>query len=179
MGWQQPCGAQQCEKQSPAAQEEQAHAVQAVKQTLEPGSVPQTQQQGKRQYTKKWNTGGSLWSLGNIYLLWRWLSTGTGCQERLWKLPPLTYSKAVWTLWWANDSNWLCLSGVVGQDDPKRCLPNSTILWFCDFSLSIQVKQDKKRSKIKPCQQAALQKTMWHTVVPDKQIHHPTWRENI
>lgn len=41
MGWQQPCEAQQGEKQSPAADEERVHAaVQAVRQTLEPGSVP-------------------------------------------------------------------------------------------------------------------------------------------
>lgn len=41
MGQQQPCEAKQYEKQSPAAEEEQAHAaIQAVKQTLEPGSMP-------------------------------------------------------------------------------------------------------------------------------------------
>lgn len=30
-----------------------------------------------------WNTWHSLWTSGNSFTLWQWLSTDTGCQERL------------------------------------------------------------------------------------------------
>ena len=36
--------------------------------------------QDQRQWA--WNTGGSLWTSGNTFSLWGWLSTGTGCPER-------------------------------------------------------------------------------------------------
>lgn len=54
---------------------------------------------GQEAIHKNWNTGGSLSTPGNTYILWRWLSTGTGYPERLGHLSPLTYSKVVWTLW--------------------------------------------------------------------------------
>jgi len=33
-----------------------------------------------------WNTGGSLWTSGNTFLLQGRPSTGTGCPESLWSL---------------------------------------------------------------------------------------------
>lgn len=35
-----------------------------------------------------WNIGDVVWSSGNTFALWRWLSTGTGCLEKCWNLPP-------------------------------------------------------------------------------------------
>lgn len=36
------------------------------------------------QQSTNWNRKISLWTSGNTSLLWRWLSTDTGCPERLW-----------------------------------------------------------------------------------------------
>ncbi|KAK4806772.1 hypothetical protein QYF61_005568 [Mycteria americana] len=43
------------------------------------------------------------------------LSTGTGCPERLWSLPPYRYSKVVWTWSWATGSRFIytVTSGVL------------------------------------------------------------------
>ena len=44
-----------------------------------------------------WNTAGSLWTSGNTFLLWGWLTTGTDCPERSRSLPLWRYPKAAWT----------------------------------------------------------------------------------
>lgn len=57
----------------------------------------------------KLNTGGSLWTRGNIFSLWVWLSIGTSYRGSLWSLPSWRYAKAFWTWSWATVSRWLCL----------------------------------------------------------------------
>jgi len=42
---------------------------------------------------KNCNTGSSKQTWGRNSLLWEWQSSGTGCPERLWSLPPWRYSK--------------------------------------------------------------------------------------
>ena len=86
------------------------------------------------------NTAGSLWTSGITSLLWGWPSTGTGCPERLWSLPPCLlfcrYSKATWTWSWATASRRPCLDGPGGRpDDILTSLPTSTILWSYTHSV--------------------------------------------
>jgi len=50
----------------------------------EPGSFQRCPVMGQEAVGTNWNTGGSIWTLGNLSLLCRWWSTGTGCSERLW-----------------------------------------------------------------------------------------------
>ena len=83
-----------------------------------------------------WNIGGSLWISGNTFLLWGWLSTGTGCPERFWSLLPWGYSKAIWIRSWATGSRWPCLSRRLDQmtsRGPRQPQP------FCDSVLTNSV----------------------------------------
>ena len=48
-----------------------------------------------------WNTGSSVWTYGNTFLLWGWQSTSTGCPDRLWSHHLWRHSKAVWTCSWS------------------------------------------------------------------------------
>lgn len=78
-----------------------------------------------------------------LFWLWRWLSTGTRCPEQLWNLPPLRYSKAVWTWSWATGSRCLSLSGGVGPDELQRSLPTSTSPWFWALKLLTILRWEK------------------------------------
>jgi len=52
----------------------------------------------------QWNTGDCLWTSGNRFLLWVWLSVGAVCPERFWGLCVWRYSKAVWAQSWGTGS---------------------------------------------------------------------------
>jgi len=56
---------------------------------------------GSKAMGTNWNMGGIVWTWGNTFLLWGWLSTGTGCSGEWWSLPPWTQSKSDWTWFWA------------------------------------------------------------------------------
>lgn len=61
-----------------------------------------------------------------------WLTTGTGCEERLWSLLPQIYSSVIWKWSWTTCSRWLCLNQEAGPNDLQISLPISTILSFCE-----------------------------------------------
>lgn len=92
----------------------------------EPGSCQWCPGTGQEAAGTNWSTRGSLWISDSTFVLCG--STGTGCPERLWGLPPWRYSKA-WTWSWATCSRWPCLRGK-GPDDLQRPLPTLSILWF-------------------------------------------------
>jgi len=52
----------------------------------EPSSCQWSPVIGSKAPCINWNTEGSFWALGDTLLLWRWLSTSTGCPGRLWSL---------------------------------------------------------------------------------------------
>jgi len=58
---------------------------------MEPGSFQCCPVTGPEATGTNWNTGRSLWVLGNIFSLRGWHSTGTGCPERLWSIHPWRY----------------------------------------------------------------------------------------
>lgn len=64
---------------------------------------------------------GSVWTAGNVILLWGWLSTGTGCPGRLWSFPPW---RDILPLWFF--ASLVCFSGLC------RCLWR----WFGRLSWS-------------------------------------------
>ena len=100
----------------------------------EPGSSQWCPVPGPEAVGTKWNTGGSHWTSGNIFLLWGWLNTGTGCPRRLWSLQPWRYSKAIWTCCWAADSRSPCWSREVGPDFQRsypKFLDWSFVFWSC------------------------------------------------
>lgn len=80
-----------------------------------------------------WSTGDSVWTSGNVFLFWGWLSTGKSCPERLWHLLPSRSSKAIWAWSWPTFSRSPCSSRTrVGLDDIQRSHPTSAILLFYD-----------------------------------------------
>lgn len=82
-----------------------------------------------------WNTVCYLWTLGNTFSQWVWLSTGTGCPESLRNLHPWKYSESVWTVL----GNLLLVSlldqrGWIGWPPEVPCNLNcSVITWFWAF----------------------------------------------
>ena len=55
------------------------------------------------------------WLYKTMFLQWGWLSTGTGCPERLWSLHPQRQSKDIWSWPWATCSGGPCLSRGLDQ----------------------------------------------------------------
>lgn len=92
----------------------------------EPGSFQWCPVTGQEAMGTTWNRGGAVWTSGSTSALWEWLTSGTGCPERLQSLHPVGHSKATWTWSWAT-----CSSRGIGLDDLQRSLPVSTIVWFC------------------------------------------------
>lgn len=64
---------------------------------------------------RNWNMGVSLWTPANTFSLLRGLSSGTGCQEKLWSLPAWRSSKATWTWSWSTCFGCPCLSKGLDQ----------------------------------------------------------------
>lgn len=75
--------------------------------------------------------GRSVWTLGNAFLLWGWPSTGTSCLERLWSLPPSTYSETIWAGSRATISRWPCLCSGGWRRHPFQwqSFCDTMILW--------------------------------------------------
>ena len=94
----------------------------------EPGCFQWCPVTGEEAVGTNWNMRGFVLTSGNIFLLWGWPRTGTGCPERLWSLRPWRYSKTIWTQSWPISSRWPCLSRGVEPDDFQKSLPVSVIL---------------------------------------------------
>ena len=62
-----------------------------------------------------WNTGGSLWTSGNSFLLWRSPRTGTSHPGEFWSLHLWRYSKAVWIWSWTTSSRTPVRAGGLDQ----------------------------------------------------------------
>jgi len=75
------------------------------------------------------HTGNSTWTWGDTFLLCGCLNVGAHCPGRLGSLRPCRYSKPKVTC-----CSGPCLSKGGGLDDLLRCLPTSTILWFCEYT---------------------------------------------
>lgn len=75
------------------------------------------------------------------FLLWRWLSTGTSCPEKLWSLHPWRYSKPTWT--WqpaVGDpalSRWLDEMIFKGLFQPQRILWYEHMFWLILAACSV------------------------------------------
>lgn len=84
----------------------------------------------------KLSTGDSVWTPGNVVLLWEWLSTDTGCSGRLWSFPWRDFLP----LWFL--ASLVCLSGLC------RCLWR----WFGRLSWSgfLALEARGPQSRIEP-----------------------------
>lgn len=83
------------------------------------------------------NTGHSLWTSANSFLLKESPSTGTDCPGRWWGLHSWRLSNLDWTWSWATFCRWPCMSRVVGLrklPDAPSSLSQSLILWFASHS---------------------------------------------
>ena len=73
-----------------------------------------------------WNTGNSIWTHENLFLLWEWWNTGIVSPERLWSLHPWRQPKTNGTWPWETLA-YPVLPGA-GVDKLQRCPPTSTML---------------------------------------------------
>lgn len=78
----------------------------------------------------RWNIKTSLLNHRRNFPQRDWLTTGTCCPGKLWRIHPWRYSKDTWMLSWNMIPGWLFLSRGVGQDDLQRPLPASVVRWF-------------------------------------------------
>ena len=93
---------------------------------MEPGSFQWCPVTGPEATCTHWNTGDSLWTPGNTFLLWGWPSTCTGCSGRL------KIFRRHLDMFLSNPgSKWPCFSRGIGQDDLQRSLTALTTLRFC------------------------------------------------
>lgn len=82
----------------------------------------------------KRNTGSSIYTWRNTYLLWAWQNTGTGSWKRLWGLLLWRYSKPASTRFCVTCCREPAFVGGWTRWYPEVS-PTSTTLWFCDFWL--------------------------------------------
>lgn len=88
--------------------------------------------EGRYEMSTNWSTGGTLWTKGEAFLKWKWLSTGPRCPQRLCSFHSWRYPKAIWT----QISRDTCLSLLkqwVWIKWPSEVLYNlnhSVILWL-------------------------------------------------
>lgn len=82
-----------------------------------------------------------------IYLQQKWQSTGTGCLDRLWRIPPRRYSKSTQTQFWLMFSMGLAWAGVWISWSPEVIsnLNLSMFLWFNDFVILTTCRQEFKQ----------------------------------
>ena len=100
------------------------------------------------------NTGGSLWTSGNTFSLWGWLSTGTGCPGKWWSrsipkpfcqcpgqlaLGGPAWAGWTWTRWEVlSNINPLWFRGLLGVGHRHNCC----ILLFGTLHRKMHIKWD-------------------------------------
>lgn len=77
-----------------------------------------------------WKTGSVVWTSRSSSLLWRWLSSGIGCPEKLWSLLLGYLQKPPW-----HGPEQSAITKISEQDDLQQFLPPSTVLWSLLWSL--------------------------------------------
>lgn len=80
-----------------------------------------------------WNTGNFLWSSENTFILWGWLSTGTGVPEKLWSPHLWRHSKASG---YGPGQPALADPVVAGELDQVTCGGPLQFQLFCDSEIA-------------------------------------------
>lgn len=96
-----------------------------------PGSSQWCQALGHKAMDRQWCKGSSILT-GRRTSLCKWLCTGTGCPERVWRVPHWRYSRSLCIQSCAMSSWWPCLSKEVGPDvlcGPFQSDPFSSLKW--------------------------------------------------